>query len=321
MDLNVLSVVVLQILAVGTIAVALLLYLLGQFKRPRVELGHKAVFVTDCDSAVGYECAKRLDRLGLRVFAGHATTDGDRARALKAEASDRLHLVEFDASNCERIERAVEYIQQHLPADENGLWALVNTTSECIGGLLEKLSWEQCERQVHINLVGAIRVTKAFLPLLKRRKGRLVSLVGLGGQPGYPGFSVYASCKAGLESFFEALRYEMQRYDVRFITVSPTIRYQFESRADPEKDPADVILAESKFGNRPKVCVLDVATRQAALADLEDAVMSAHPLSHYTSFPTQNRFCTVAYSYLPSTWKRQKLARDFQSNFLTIEDV
>lgn len=149
-----------------------------------------------------------------------------------------------------------------------------------------------------------------------------MSLVCLGGQPCYPGFSVYASCKAGIESFFEALKYEMHRYGIKFITVSPTIQYQFETRI-PETtcEGNSAKGSESKFGDKPKMCVLDIATRDAALADLEDAVTSANPLAQYTSFPVQNKLKTVAYSYLPQTWKKQKLVRDFQYNFMSDTQV
>lgn len=121
MDINLVSVAVLQILAVGAIAGAILLYLL-RFRRtpPLLDIGHKSVFITHCESVIGYECAKRMDRLGLRVFAGVSRLNSEKAESLKKEASDKLHLVEFDAGNCEKMDKAVEYVHQCLPTDEEG---------------------------------------------------------------------------------------------------------------------------------------------------------------------------------------------------------
>ena len=48
---------------------------------------------------------------------------------------------------------------------------MINNAGVCIPGELQWLTWEQCQRSLQVNLEGAVRVTKAFLPLLQQAKG------------------------------------------------------------------------------------------------------------------------------------------------------
>ena len=54
-----------------------------------------------------------------------------------------------------------------------GLWAVVNNAGVCIYGEFDWMTTEQALKQVDVNLLGTIRLTKAFLPLVKEAKGRL----------------------------------------------------------------------------------------------------------------------------------------------------
>lgn len=62
-----------------------------------------------------------------------------------------------------------------------GLWGLVNNAGIASFGDVEFTSVEKYQRVADINLWGTIRVTKAFLPLIRRARGRKEGLEGLGG--------------------------------------------------------------------------------------------------------------------------------------------
>lgn len=55
-----------------------------------------------------------------------------------------------------------------------GLWGLVNNAGVCIYAEFDWLTWDQVSKQVSVNLIGTIAMTKAFLPLVKEAKGELL---------------------------------------------------------------------------------------------------------------------------------------------------
>ncbi len=54
-----------------------------------------------------------------------------------------------------------------------GLYAVINNAGVCVCGEFDWQTWPQIRRQVEVNLLGTLRVTKHFLPLLKAGEGEL----------------------------------------------------------------------------------------------------------------------------------------------------
>lgn len=79
-----------------------------------------AVFITGCDHGVGYECAKKLDRIGFHVFAGCHFPDGEGAQRLKSRTSGKLTIVGIDVANDDEVQKAVEFVRQRLPREAEG---------------------------------------------------------------------------------------------------------------------------------------------------------------------------------------------------------
>ena len=100
----------------------------------------------------------------------------------------------------------------HVP----GLWGLVNNAGIMqrklgpVEWLIKKDYQECCE----VNLFGLVDVTKTFLPLIKKKKGRIVNTSSIVGIMGFPGSAPYVVSKYGVEGFSECLR-----YTVSFVTV------------------------------------------------------------------------------------------------------
>ena len=98
------------------IALVLNLYITCNFFRDvRVaDLEKKAVLITGCDSGFGYELAKKLDALGLRVFAACLTSDG-KAKLTK-ECSRELRTFKFDVTKEGDVQNALEVVKSGLPS-------------------------------------------------------------------------------------------------------------------------------------------------------------------------------------------------------------
>jgi len=185
------------------------------------DVGMKAVLITGCDTGIGHEVARHLDMLGCNVFAGCLDTASEGAQRLRVEASPRLKLVNMDVTREEHVKMAVEYIEENLPPGCEGLWAVINNAGVCVCGEFDWQTVGQIERQVQVNVVGTLRVTKMFLPLLKRGQGRLLNVSSVAGVYGYPGLSVYCATKHAIEGFSQVIRLELAKFGVDVITIQP----------------------------------------------------------------------------------------------------
>ncbi|OWK61816.1 D-beta-hydroxybutyrate dehydrogenase, mitochondrial [Lonchura striata] len=137
----------------------------------RLEPAGRAVLITGCDSGFGHLLALRLHRLGFTVFAGCLSPGGDGARRLQREAggAGRLRVLRLDVTRARDVRAAKELVLSHLP--ERGFWGLVNNAGISTFGETGWLPMETYEKFADVNLLGSIRTTLAFLPLLRKYKG------------------------------------------------------------------------------------------------------------------------------------------------------
>jgi NAD(P)-dependent dehydrogenase (short-subunit alcohol dehydrogenase family) len=176
-----------------------------------------AVVITGASTGIGRACALSLDALGFRVFAGvRKTEDGE---SLRRVGSPRLTPIFLDVTDEESITEAVESISQDV--GETGLVGLVNNAGVAIPGPLEYLPLEELRRQLEINLIGQLAVTKAFLPLLRKARGRIVNVSSLAGKLTTPFNEAYSAAKHGIEAFSDALRMELSPWGMHVCVVEP----------------------------------------------------------------------------------------------------
>nr|CAD7399974.1 unnamed protein product [Timema poppensis] len=144
------------------------------------DLENKAVFITGCDTGFGNQCARRLDALGVTVYAGCLMPEGAGAQELKKETSSRLHIVPLDVTKEKDVDKAVEYVK--AIQGNQGLWAVINNAGILMTGEVELMPVEIFQRIIEVNTIGSVRVTKAFLPLVRKSKGRLVFTASCAGR-------------------------------------------------------------------------------------------------------------------------------------------
>ncbi|KAG0719192.1 D-beta-hydroxybutyrate dehydrogenase, mitochondrial [Chionoecetes opilio] len=150
-------------------------------KRTQVDAQGKAVFITGCDTGFGRSLAARLDNMGFKVFAGCLMPEGEGARSLLKEASPRLRVVSVDVTKDDVVRAACKTVEEGLAEDE-GLWAVVNNAGIAAFTEIEWCPVAEYRRVYEVNSLGPIRVTKAFLPLLRRSQGRIVLVASLAGE-------------------------------------------------------------------------------------------------------------------------------------------
>lgn len=170
-----------------------------------------AVLVTGTSSGIGRALALHLDRLGFRVFA--AVRSESDAEAWRSRATSRLSAVLLDVTNPASIAGAREEIGRAL--GDAGLWGLVNNAGMSFRAPLETVSMERLRALFEVNVFGALAVTQAFLPLLRRRRGRVVNVSSIASFLVTPFHGSYSASKVTLNALSTALRMELEPLGVQ----------------------------------------------------------------------------------------------------------
>ncbi|MCS6296948.1 MAG: SDR family oxidoreductase [Nitrospira sp.] len=187
-----------------------------------------AIVITGASSGIGAACARYLDGLGCTVWAGvRRREDGE---ALARSTSARLRVLMLDVTDPASIAAASRTVAEALP--EAGLAGLVNNAGISIAGPLELLPLAEVRTQFEVNVIGALAVTQAFLPLLRRARGRIVNISSIAGLAATPFLGAYCGSKFALEAMSDALRLELAPWGIAVSLVEPgAIQSQIWQRA------------------------------------------------------------------------------------------
>ena len=178
--------------------------------------GRPAVVITGASTGIGAASATELARHGFSVFAGvRKQRDGER---LTAQSGHIVPLL-LDVTNSEQIASAAETVCRSV--GDAGLAGLVNNAGIVVAGPLEILPLDQLRLQLEVNVVGQIAVTQAFLPLLRKARGRIVNMSSLNGRIASPYLAPYAASKHALEAVNNAIRLELRAWGIRVLVIEP----------------------------------------------------------------------------------------------------
>jgi NAD(P)-dependent dehydrogenase (short-subunit alcohol dehydrogenase family) len=165
----------------------------------------RAVLVTGASSGIGAACAQRLAANGWRVFAG-VRNAGD--------APPGTDEVLLDVTDDGQIRAAAEAVGDELNA-------LVNNAGIALAAPLEFVPIEEVRNQLEVNVVGQVAVTQAFLPALRRTRGRVVFIGSIAGKSALPFLGPYAASKHAVEAIADSLRMELRPFGLAVSLVEP----------------------------------------------------------------------------------------------------
>jgi NADP-dependent 3-hydroxy acid dehydrogenase YdfG len=177
--------------------------------------GERIAVVTGASSGIGAASARRLARAGLHVVAGARRTD--RLQALAEEVgATTLALDVTDPASVEAFAAAVG--DRHGHAD-----LLVNNAGTGVGlDPVADARDEDWQATVDINVVGLLRVTRSFLPLLRAAPhAHIVNLGSIAGFEVYPGGAGYAASKHAVRAITQVLRLELNGEPIRVTEIAP----------------------------------------------------------------------------------------------------
>lgn len=183
----------------------------------RTSLPQRAVVITGASTGIGEACAQQLVQAGFHVFAGvRQEADGV---ALQQRTAGQVTPLVLDVTDAAQIATAQEQVTAIVGAQ--GLAGLVNNAGIAVGGPLEFLPIAELQRQMAVNVYGALAVTQAFLPLLRRATGRIINMSSISGLAASPFLGPYAASKYALEALSDALRLELRPWGIAVVLVEP----------------------------------------------------------------------------------------------------
>ncbi len=175
------------------------------------------VVVTGTSTGIGAATAIHLADLGFRVFAG-VRKRAD-AEALVSKTKGELTPLVIDITDHPSVWAAAREVDAAV--GERGLAGLVNNAGAVWPGPLEFQPLDDFRAQLEVNLVGPLAVTQAFLPLVRRGRGRIVNVGSIGGRVVLPIHGAYSASKFGMEAISDALRLELRQWHIPVSLVEP----------------------------------------------------------------------------------------------------
>lgn len=195
----------------------------------------KIAFITGGSRGIGLGCALELAKAGCDII-----INGTSELAKVQPALDEIkacgvnaYFYRFDVSNSEAVEENInKIIEEHGKID-----ILVNNAGITSDGLFVRMSPEQWEKVININLSSAFYVTHSVVKhMMKARHGSIVNMSSVVGISGNAGQANYSASKAGLIGLTKSLAKELGSRNIRVNAVAPGfINTKMTESLDPTK--------------------------------------------------------------------------------------
>ncbi len=177
-------------------------------------MAHVAI-VTGGTRGIGRAICETLQQDGLTVIANYAGND-DAAKRFTDETG--MATFKWDVGDHEACVEGCERVGSEIgPVD-----VVVNNAGITRDGTLHKMSYDDWNEVMRINLGGCFNMAKACFPGMRDRKwGRIVNIGSINGQAGQYGQVNYAAAKSGIHGFTKALAQEGARVGVTVNAIAP----------------------------------------------------------------------------------------------------
>ena len=180
----------------------------------------KVAFITGGSRGIGKEVALKFADNGYNIVINYVSDKTD-TKGLEKEFTKRgveALIIKADVTNTEQIENLVkEVIEKFGKID-----VLVNNAGVTKDNLLMRMSEEEFDKVVEVNLKGTFIVTKAVIKyMMKKRSGSTINLSSVVGVAGNAGQANYSASKAGIIGFTKSVAKELASRNIRANAVAP----------------------------------------------------------------------------------------------------
>jgi NAD(P)-dependent dehydrogenase (short-subunit alcohol dehydrogenase family) len=181
----------------------------------------KIALITGSSSGFGLLTSIELAKAGFRVVATMRDL-GRRERldqaAAAAGVAGQLDIRALDVTNFNSLPAFVDGVV----LDHGRLDVLVNNAGFAVAGFAEDIKLEELRYQFETNFFGAVAMTKAALPTMRRQhSGHIIMVSSIAGLSGSVTVSSYSASKHALEGWSESLRLEINSLGIKVVLVEP----------------------------------------------------------------------------------------------------
>jgi NAD(P)-dependent dehydrogenase (short-subunit alcohol dehydrogenase family) len=180
------------------------------------EQSGRSVAITGAGGGLGRDIALQLAAKGYVVF-GTAFTPAE-VQELKEASSGRVNLVVCDITKPEAVKAWARGVSDAL--GDSGLDLLINNAGILTPGPIELLPLDAIRREFDVNVFGALSVINAYLPALRKARGRVVQISTWTASVPLPFNGPSGASKAAMEVFAAVYRAELKNFGIDFIVAA-----------------------------------------------------------------------------------------------------
>ena len=251
------------------------------------------VLVTGVSSGFGLETARQLSREGHTVY-------GTVRR--EVEPLSGVRYLKVDVRDRQAVENAVQQVVEK----EGRIDVLVNNAGMGIGGPVEFATDEEIREQMDANFMGLVHFVTAVLPYMRRQsEGKIIALSSIGGVMGLPFQGFYSASKFAIEGYCEALRLEVQQFNIQVVVVRPGDFSTGFTASRKKTDNSEAMAVYTTYaesmgkvehdetgGLKPKVLACKISR----------IIRKKHPRHGYVVASLEQRLSVLLKRILPARW-------------------
>jgi len=183
-------------------------------------LDGKVAIITGASRGIGKAIAQNFVEMGATVCFTYMSSD-EKAKALEKELTANGGTARGFKSDAGDFE-AAQKLSEEVVKEFGSIDILVNNAGITRDNLLMRMSEEQWDEIMAVNLKSVFNLTKAVLrPMLKARKGSIVNMSSVVGVKGNAGQANYAASKAGILGFTKSVALELGSRNIRCNAIAP----------------------------------------------------------------------------------------------------
>ena len=179
------------------------------------DLSGKRVLITGAAGGIGKELSKSFLEVGANIIL--SGTNIKRLQSLKDDLNQECEVYKCDLKNVDEINNLLNYLD-----GSGGVDVLINNAGKTEDNLLMRMSDEQWEDIMLINLTSVMRLTRGIIRgMIKKRWGRIINITSIVALTGNPGQSNYVASKSGLIGFSKSLASEVASRGITVNCIAP----------------------------------------------------------------------------------------------------
>ena len=169
----------------------------------------KVILITGVSSGFGKHTSRLLVQAGHIVY-GTVRTE--------SPSGSEGYVLTMDLTDFQSIKYAFDTVIKN----EGRIDVLINNAGMHTGGPIETIPISNIELQMDTNFMGMVYLTRLALPVMRKQgAGKIINFTSIGGLMGLPFQAFYSASKFAIEGFSEALRMEVQNFNIKVVVINP----------------------------------------------------------------------------------------------------